>query len=80
LPAELPEGKDGFPLSAVVGEQGPCTVGWLRRSEPAHVAALHLAEALVRRPAALAVLVRAAGSGAIEQIGRILAPVAAVDE
>jgi hypothetical protein len=33
-----------------------------------------MAEALVRRPAALAVLLQVAGSGALEQIGRILAP------
>ena len=75
--AETPEGEAGFAVTAVYGEQGPCTVGWLRRSEPELVAALHLAEALVRRPASLAVLLQVAGSGALEQIGRILAPVEA---
>jgi hypothetical protein len=75
--AETPEGEAGFAVTAVYGEQGPCTVGWLRRSEPELIAALHLAEALVRRPASLAVLLQGAGSGALEQIGRILAPVAA---
>jgi hypothetical protein len=74
--AEIPEERDGFPLTAVYGEQGACTVGWLRRSEPDLVAALHLAEAMVRSPAALAVLLQVAGSGAIEQVGRILAETA----
>jgi hypothetical protein len=78
--AETPEGEAGFAVSAVYGEQGPCTVGWLRRSEPELIAALHLAEALVRRPASLAVLLQVAGSGALEQIGRILAPVEAGEE
>jgi hypothetical protein len=73
--AETPEGEAGFAVTAVYGEQGPCTVGWLRRSEPELIAALHLTEALVRRPAALAVLLQVAGSGALEQIGRLLAPV-----
>jgi hypothetical protein len=72
--AETPEGDVGFAVSAVYGEQGPCTLGWIRRSEPDLIAALHLAEALVRRPAALAVLLQVAGSGAMEQIGRLLAP------
>jgi hypothetical protein len=72
--ADLAEEPDGFPLSAMYGEQGACTVGWLSRAEPAQVAALHLAEALTRRPDSLAILVRVAGGGAIEQIGRILAP------
>jgi hypothetical protein len=72
--AETPEGEAGFAVTAVYGEQGPCTLGWLRRSEPELIAALHLAEALVRRPASLAVLLQVAGSGALEQIGRILAP------
>jgi hypothetical protein len=59
--AETQEGEAGFAVSAVYGEQGPCTVGWLRRSEPELIAALHLAEALVRRPASLAVLLQVAG-------------------
>jgi hypothetical protein len=78
--AESPEGEVGFAVTAVYGEQGPCTLGWLRRSEPELTAALHLAEALVRRPASLAVLLQVAGSGALEQIGRMLAPVASVAE
>jgi hypothetical protein len=64
--------EDGYPVAAMYGEQGACTVGHLRRAEPALIAALHLAEALVRRPASLAVLLKVAGGGAIEQIGRIL--------
>jgi hypothetical protein len=62
---------EGFALEAVFGEQGPCTVGWLRRAEPALVEALHFAEGLVRCPAALAALLQVAG-GALEQVGRIL--------
>jgi hypothetical protein len=72
--AETPDlDEDGFPVAAMFGEQGACTVGHLRRAEPALIAALHLAEALVRRPASLAVLLEVAGGGAIEQIGRMLA-------
>ena len=54
-------------------EQGVQVAGWLRRYEPGLVGALHLAEALVRNPAALARLLQATGGGAIEQIGGILA-------
>jgi len=67
------EEPDGFPISAVYGEQGVQVAGWLRRYEPGLAAALHLAEALVRNPAALARLLQAAGGGAIEQVGCILA-------
>jgi hypothetical protein len=67
------EEADGFPITAVYGEQGAQVAGWLRRYEPGLVGALHLAEALVRNPPALARLLQAAGGGATEQIGCILA-------
>ena len=47
--------------------------GWLRRYEPEAVGALHLLSALVRSPLALAEVCRAAGGGALAQVGRILA-------
>jgi hypothetical protein len=67
------EEVDGFPITAVYGEQGAQVAGWLRRFEPEIVGALHLAEALVRNPQALAGLLQAAGGGATEQVGCILA-------
>jgi hypothetical protein len=63
---------DGYALTATYGEQGPCVVGWLDRCELELVEALHLGEGLLRSPAALAVLLRVAGGGAVEQVGRIL--------
>ena len=60
-------------LAAVYGELGSQIAGWLRRYEPRTVEALHLLEGLVRSPKALATLLQAAGAGAIEQVGRILA-------
>ena len=67
------EEADGFPITAVYGEQGAQVAGWLRRYEPELIAALHLAEALVRNPQALARLLQASGGGATEQVGCILA-------
>jgi hypothetical protein len=67
------EEADGYPITAVYGEQGAQVAGWLRRFEPALAGALHLAEALVRTPSALAKLLQASGGGATEQIGCILA-------
>ncbi len=67
------ESAEGFALAAVYGEQGSQIAGWLRRYEPRTVEALHLLEGLVRSPKALATLLQAAGAGAIEQVGRILA-------
>ena len=55
------------------GEQGPQIAGWLDRYEPRWVEALHLLEAIVRSPRALAALLEAAGPGAEEQVGRIRA-------
>ena len=67
------ETADGYPVVAVYGEQGPQVAGWLDRFEPRWVEALHLLEAIVRSPLALAALLEAAGPGAEEQVGRIRA-------
>jgi hypothetical protein len=64
---------EGFPLVAVYGEQGPQVAGWLDRYEPRWAEGLHLLEAIVRSPWALATLLEAAGPGAEEQVGRIRA-------
>jgi hypothetical protein len=64
---------EGFPLVAVYGEQGPQVAGWLDRYEPRWAEGLHLMEAIVRSPWALATLLEAAGPGAEEQVGRIRA-------
>jgi hypothetical protein len=57
----------------VYGEQGPQVAGWLDRYEPRWAEGLHLLEAIVRSPWALATLLEAAGPGAEEQVGRIRA-------
>ncbi len=67
------EEAEGFPITAVYGEQGSQVAGWLRRFEPGLVGALHLAEALARNPPALAAVLQASGGGATEQVGCILA-------
>ena len=67
------ETPDGYPVVAMYGEQGPQVAGWLDRYEPRWVEALHLLEAIVRSPRALAALLEAAGPGAEEQVGRIRA-------
>jgi hypothetical protein len=64
---------EGFSLLAVYGEQGPCVIGWLRRGEPRLAEGLHLLEGIVRSPAALALLLEAAGPIALEQAGQIVA-------
>ena len=64
---------EGYPLVAVYGEQGPQVAGWLDRYEPRWAEGLHLLEAIVRSPWALATLLEAAGPGAEEQVGRIRA-------
>jgi hypothetical protein len=65
--------SEGYPLVAVYGEQGPQVAGWLDRCEPRWAEGLHLLEAIVRSPLALATLLEAAGPGAEEQVGRIRA-------
>jgi hypothetical protein len=55
------------------GEQGPQVAGWFDRWEPRFAEGLHLLEALVRSPWALATLLEAAGPGAKEQVGKIRA-------
>jgi hypothetical protein len=64
---------DGYALTAVYGEQGPQVAGWLDRSEPRWAEGLHILEALVRWPWALALLLEVAGPGAEEQVGKIRA-------
>jgi hypothetical protein len=68
-----PEEGEGYAVTATYGEQGPCEVAWLDRCEPELAAVLHVGEGMLRSPAALAALLRAAGGGAVEQVGRILA-------
>ena len=65
--------SEGYSLVAVYGEQGPQVAGWLDRFEPRWAEGLHLLEAIVRSPWALATLLEAAGPGAEEQVGRIRA-------
>jgi hypothetical protein len=67
------EESEGYPVGAVYGEQGEQVAGWLRRYDSRLIDALHLAEALARSPGALADLLDAAGPGAKEAVGRILA-------
>lgn len=66
-------GADGYPMIALDDDKGPWECGALALFEPELVAALHLLQGLVRSPAALAEVIEAAGPGALEQIGRILA-------
>jgi hypothetical protein len=65
---------DGYPLTALYGEQGPQIAGWLDRTEPRWAEGLHLLEASVRWTWALAILLEVAGPGAEEQVGKISAP------
>jgi hypothetical protein len=64
---------EGYPLIAVYGDQGPQVAGWLDRREPRWAEGLHILEAILRSPLALATLLEAAGPGAEEQVGRIRA-------
>jgi len=65
--------SEGYPLVAVYGEQGAQVAGWFDRYEPRWAEGLHLLEAIVRSPLALATLLEAAGPGAEEPVGRIRA-------
>ena len=67
------ETPEGYAISAVFGEQGVQVAGWLRRYRPEAVQMLHLLECVLRSPAALAALLAAAGCGAVEQAGQIVA-------
>jgi hypothetical protein len=71
----LEEGEtpDGYPILAIYGDQGPQVAGWFARSEPRFADGLHLLQALLRSPWALATLLAAAGPGAEEQVGKIRA-------
>ncbi len=66
-------GPDGYPVTAIDGEQGPQECGTLALYEPEALAAVHLLQALIRSPVALAALIETAGPGAVAQVGRILA-------
>ena len=63
----------GQPIRAVFGEQGPAVCGWLRRYNPGVTMVLHVLEGLARSPRQLAAVNGVAGSGALRQVGRILA-------
>jgi hypothetical protein len=66
-------GEHGFPVLVLDGERGLRECGALALYEPDLVSALQLLQRLIRSPAALAVLIEAAGPGALAQVGRILA-------
>jgi hypothetical protein len=63
----------GYPVRAVFGEQGPAVCGWPRRCNPGVTAVLHVLEGLARSPRQLAAVNGVTGSGALRQVGRILA-------
>jgi hypothetical protein len=63
----------GYALETVFGEPGEPPAGRLRYFVSEVPAALHLAEALVRSPQALASLLEAAGGSTLERVGQILA-------
>jgi len=67
------ETADGYPLLCMYGDQGPQVAGWFDRWEPRLADGLHIIEALIRSPWALATLLEAAGPGAEEQVGKIRA-------
>lgn len=71
----VPDGPlpGGYPVIAMFGDQGPQVVGWSRRYRPQVAFALHLVEGLARAPQSLAEVNRAAGGGALVQVGRYLA-------
>lgn len=62
-----------YPATAVFGEQGPQVVAWSRRYQPRLFFVLHVIEGLIRAPQILAEVNRAAGGGALAQVGRYLA-------
>jgi hypothetical protein len=66
-------GPDGFALIAGVARDGnPEIAGRLRLFDEAWAAALHVADALVRSPECLALLLEAVGKVALERAGAIL--------
>jgi hypothetical protein len=64
---------EGYPLIAIHGEQGPQVAGWLGRCEPRWSEGLHILEAIIHSPLALATLLAVAGPGAEEHVGKIRA-------
>ncbi len=65
-------GERGYPVTAIEGEQGPVVCGWLPLFEPEVVGVLHVLQAILRSPVALAALLEAAGGDALAQVDRIL--------
>jgi hypothetical protein len=66
-------GPDGFALIAGVDPDGnPDVVGHLRLFDEALASALHVADALMRSPECLALLLEAVGKVALERAGAIL--------
>jgi hypothetical protein len=63
------ERAEGYSLETVWGDAWVRSVGRLRRFQPEIAEALHVAESLVRSPAALASLLEAAGATALEIAG-----------
>lgn len=68
-PSDRPE---GYAVETVWGDAWVRTVGRMRRFQPEVIEALHVAESLLRSPAALASLLEAAGATALDLAGRIL--------
>jgi hypothetical protein len=75
--AEHPE---GYAVQTIWGEAWNRIIGRLRQFEPEIAEALHVAQYLTRTPAALALVLEAAGATALELAGQILAQRVALDE
>ena len=73
LPPLRAGNRRGLPSGRRVWRAGAAGVRLLDRYEPRWAEGLHLLEAIVRSPWALATLLEAAGPGAEEQVGRIRA-------
>jgi hypothetical protein len=64
---------EGFVLLAGLDREGnPSIAGYLRQFDESWAAALHMADALLRSPAHLALLLDAAGKVALERTGAVL--------
>jgi hypothetical protein len=74
------QGVPGYPVTAIEGEDGLQVCGWLQLFELEVVATAHILQALVRNPAALALVLEAAGGGALGQVDRILGRQLEVEE
>lgn len=65
-------GASCYPVLMVEGGHGPRACGWLAIYHPEVITALHVLQALVRSPAALAEVLEIAGGDALVQVDRIL--------